>query len=517
MFFKSSLGLVGPLILWLSLCKQPMSGEAIRPRGVRPELASFYDPGRDFQCLDGSHTIPFSQVNDDYCDCRDGSDEPGTSACPASNFYCPNRGFKPTLVYSSRVNDGICDCCDGSDEWALDSHCPNTCEEMGAAEREEMLRQAKLAEEGLKIKSDLIQRGKDLRQRRIADLETKKVEKEAAFKDREAKKAAKEEAEKPEREALDLIRAEEEKLQQLKKDEQKRETERRALDYFNKMDSDQNGELNKEEVSREIRFDQNNDGLISEDEAAFYLSGHETYNKETFLDIGWPLMSHLFDEAPMAGLDRANDNDLEDYDYDTEKDEIDSVDEQTTTENPVETSTSDNIENEGTGTAYDEQTQLLVDEANAARHLYDEADRIHRDLEREVEDLEKMVNQDFGPDEEFAAMANECFDYTDAEYTYKMCAFDSATQRSKSGGSETRLGNWDKWSGPDSDPYSQMTYNKGSQCWNGPTRSAKVNLKCGSTNVITSVSEPSRCEYLYTFETPAACKEIPNLQQHDEL
>ena len=38
---------------------------------------SFYSPGRDFACLDGSATIPFNQVNDDYCDCKDGTDEPG--------------------------------------------------------------------------------------------------------------------------------------------------------------------------------------------------------------------------------------------------------------------------------------------------------------------------------------------------------------------------------------------------------------------------------------------------------
>jgi hypothetical protein len=39
----------------------------------------------------------------------------------------------------------------------------NICDEMGAAEREESERQAKLAEEGLKVKAELIQRGKDLK------------------------------------------------------------------------------------------------------------------------------------------------------------------------------------------------------------------------------------------------------------------------------------------------------------------------------------------------------------------
>lgn len=37
----------------------------------------FYEESKPFTCLDGTATIPFDQVNDDYCDCKDGSDEPG--------------------------------------------------------------------------------------------------------------------------------------------------------------------------------------------------------------------------------------------------------------------------------------------------------------------------------------------------------------------------------------------------------------------------------------------------------
>jgi len=48
------------------------------PRGVDPSQRSIYARIDDkFKCIDGTKVIAFDRVNDGYCDCLDGSDEPG--------------------------------------------------------------------------------------------------------------------------------------------------------------------------------------------------------------------------------------------------------------------------------------------------------------------------------------------------------------------------------------------------------------------------------------------------------
>merc|ERR1711962_1648269 len=118
------------------------------------------------------------------------------------------------------------------------------------------------------------------------------------------------------------IREEEERVRQAKEEKERIEKEAEAIEFFKKLDINNDGILSEEEIMLEIAFDQNNDGMINDEEATFYLSGHESYDQETFVNTGWLLMKQLFSK-----FENANKNDSIE-DADTKKDEFsdDSVD-----------------------------------------------------------------------------------------------------------------------------------------------------------------------------------------------
>lgn len=166
-------------------------------------------------------------MNDDYCDCPDGSDEPGTSACahlspyspqtPADTipntanttialpgFYCKNKGHIASYVPFTSVNDGVCDydlCCDGSEEWdhVGGVKCEDRCNQIGKEWRkQDDARQKSLTTAGIKRKG-LVAEAKRIRKQvedRLKSLGTEIQGKEALVKQLEQEFQAVEKREK---------------------------------------------------------------------------------------------------------------------------------------------------------------------------------------------------------------------------------------------------------------------------------------------------------------------------------
>ncbi|KAK9822678.1 hypothetical protein WJX81_008213 [Elliptochloris bilobata] len=158
--------------------------------------------------MDGLLTIPRDHLNDNYCDCYDGSDEPGTSACSNGSFYCRNRGHLPLRLNASMVDDLLCDCCDGTDE--RDGLCRNTCLEAGAAARAELQQWAATAAQGEQLREAY---AKAWAQREVQwTSELKQLEADVAQKSKlvsywQGKKTAVETEERLEREGAEAARA----------------------------------------------------------------------------------------------------------------------------------------------------------------------------------------------------------------------------------------------------------------------------------------------------------------------
>ncbi|XP_061761076.1 glucosidase 2 subunit beta isoform X2 [Nerophis ophidion] len=453
--------------------------EVQRPRGVPLTKKHFYAEGTPFTCLDGSRTIPFDKVNDDYCDCQDASDEPGTPACPNGRFHCNNAGYRSFFIPSSRINDGICDCCDATDEYNSGATCQNTCKELGRQERESLYQLAEITREGFMIKQQLIKeakKGLEAKKSKVSELGADKKLLEEKV---EALRTVKETAEEPEKVAKERhLKAWEDQKAAVRTEKDNA----RMAEVFLELDDDGDGFVSVTELQSHTELDTDSDGSFTETEAQAILGGLDEADPAAFQAAWKDIKDKFISETPPAVQEKVD-------------------------------------EDEGTMPPYDEETQTLIDAAQKAREEFDTAERALRELDDQMKNLEKETSSDFGPNAEFAYLYNQCYELPTSEYVYRLCPFSRVSQKPKYGGSETSLGTWGQWDGPEGNIYSVMKYDHGMGCWQGPNRSTMVKLKCGKETVVTSTSEPSRCEYLMEFTTPALCQDPKTLDHmlHTEL
>ncbi|XP_069783296.1 glucosidase 2 subunit beta isoform X1 [Narcine bancroftii] len=535
------------LALGLLLALSAGAVEVKRPRGVSLVNRHFYEENKPFACLDGSKIIPFHEVNDDYCDCKDGSDEPGTAACPNGNFHCTNAGHRPRYIPSSRVNDGICDCCDTMDEYNSGALCINTCKEQGRKEKETLQKMAEIAKEGFKLKQQLIEEAKKSReekQQKLAELQKDKVTWEAQV---ESLRTVKEAAEKPEQEAKEKHKN---AWDEIKAAQRLEKSKARAAETFKELDDNEDGFISVNEIQTHTELDSDGDSMVSEQEAETLLGGANQVDATSFQESVWAgiqdkYKSEAVTETPIAPeipvegeadsspkLDhedqRVSDDDADDYgedqddgvdDDDGEDDDGEDEDGEEEYKNRQDYLPEKEETEEEKMPAYDEETQVLINVAEKARNEFSEAEKSLKEVETSIGSLEKELMVDFGLDGEFAYLFNQCYEMTTNEYVYKLCPFHKVAQKPKHGGSETSLGIWGSWAGPEDNKFSIMKYEHGTGCWQGPNRSTMVKLSCGKETVVLSTSEPSRCEYLMEFSTPAFCQDEAEEggSEHDEL
>ncbi|KAI1727565.1 glucosidase II beta subunit-like domain-containing protein [Ditylenchus destructor] len=510
---------------------EPISDYVNRPRGVSPERASLYQERSEFECLDGSKSIPWEQVNDDYCDCPDGTDEPGTSACPNSQFHCRNIGYRPVNIPSSRVNDFICDCCDGSDEWANPTvQCPNVCDAQGAKAREEARQARMIQETGYTKRVELAKEGSKSLEDKKAEVEKQKKEQEELEPLKSQAEEKKNTAEQREREAVD-------KHEQAWNELKEERLNERAQELFLQMDFDKDTKFTLEEfkkfknqfippVKEEEPESAEAEGLFKEvfgdlpelDFSAF----RDAYNKIKGYVREWKMESEKtakdaenqsLDESttpapPQEVEESVGDEDGKEPEEEEPEDHTDASHEQ-----------QQHDEDEVPKPPYDEVTQNVINEANSARQEYNDISRKIADLESNIRSSEQFLEFEYGEDHAWAPYKGQCAELTTTQYTYKLCLFDRSTQKDRNGYSEVNLGYWSGWTGPENNKYASQKYDKGQSCWNGPERSTHVTVQCGEELQLVETSEPSKCEYHFLLKSPAACQNPAesDRNEHSEL
>ncbi|KAK8029740.1 glucosidase II beta subunit-like protein [Apiospora rasikravindrae] len=537
------------------------------PRGVGPEFVKFYEFKDTFTCIGHpSISIPASKVNDNSCDCPDGSDEPGTAACAyldplsppqplpaafsgttnASNalpgFWCANEGHIGAYVPFMYVNDGVCDyqlCCDGSEEYRGIGgvKCENRCAAIGKEWRRVEKERKENLERANKKRRTMAKESRELRRRVEAKITTLQEEIKGLESKRDELKQKYDEVERSERGKV--VKTEGTgKLGVLVGLARNRVNELRdALRVVMGQRDDLRGKV--EELQ----------GIL----AAFKEEYNPNFNDEGVKKAvrAWEDYAAKLVETPAETLHEDDIQEVLKEDTDSnginwkeyEEGEVTDTDILYSLEaylpGPVRDFVHDKmnfirvwlIEN---GILADNPTssgesRLVIAAREAYQAVEGEISTKERDLSSHQEDLQK----DYGADDIFRYLKDKCVSTDAGEYNYELCWLSRTSQKSKKGHGHTTMGNFDRIDWEESDEEERhdgkglgrgkrmvMRYENGQGCWNGPNRRTDVWLGCAETEELWRIAEQEKCVYRMEVGTPAACEEAVepgNVREKDEL
>ncbi|KAK6513813.1 hypothetical protein TWF506_008246 [Arthrobotrys conoides] len=518
--------------------QKPIGDAWALPRGLNPALSDKYRPSssQTFSCLTQPQIVlPISLLNDDFCDCPDGSDEPGTSACshinssvnPLPGFFCQNKGHMPAYIPFNRINDGICDyetCCDGSDEWmgVGGIKCPDRCEEIGKESRKAAEERRRLYESGIKSYNKLVAKAvllkKEAEDKIVAVTgEIKRYEGLVEEKKAELKKAEEEEKLKIARSGsvgdewksrhqklLDYSKGKlsdhQEKLSKLFDEAQRLKEELDKTEKILKTFKDEyNPNFNDEGVKRAVNSWED------------YLAAKTTEDVVTG-DYLSEVTNLMYEIHPWDDYEPEDDDIAQDV-YAIEAflppflrtmvhEQLSSL-RTSLVEYGLLAPRKPKQSTKSTGTLSPHIQKLTDDLASTESNLSQK--------KTELTNLENDLTKDYGPQSVFRSLKDVCTEATSGEYTYSFCHLGRATQKNRDG-SSTYLGDWTGFDRRYDDEIEQevtvIKYERGLKCWNGPERSAYVYLRCSAEETILSVAETEKCVYKYVATSPAVCGDI---------
>lgn len=476
--------------------------------GVAPENQHLYNIANDgtWRCLlDPSIVLLANQINDNFCDCPDGSDEPGTNACEFTDeapkyFYCANDGYFPKYIENYKVNDGVCDydiCCDGSDEY-VSGHCENKCGEVMEQYRnylkktklavsnalraqEELVVQAKvaklaLAEKVAKLKNDL--------EKRQGELESLRGQlKEAESNDESIDHSENGIADTL---LLEISHYVQEVESQFSRASAFSSSYRERIAHLEGLLADlvQNYNPNFNDLSVKQCVKLFEEYISNKPQEAEVQPSLEKF-KEGIASFAAKLKSYVPASTPNIAIVPNLSNILHSY-YGRLISSF--KPEHAIEEHPAQPDQPDQPKQPN--------QRRMSESASKIREKFESAEKDVNSKRAEYSIHEENLHKSYGPKDILRAVEGKWVNKKIGQYTYKLGFMDAIYQ------DDTLVGRFAKFDG------TSLHFMQGSKCWNGPQRSAVVELVCGPVSDLISVSEPEKCHYKFILQSPIVCADL---------